>query len=283
MLSNRFSISGAYRYSGKRLVERNMHEIIAYVSFGCVATVGANMLSDFVFSALITLSAAWQCLGFILLHLQVRRRTDVLSISLRSLRLYALSLGCRLYSTLQYNGYLPVDRTGDWAYQFIETIELVVVLYLIHRIKREHAQSCLTGVDTCNVSVMLVGCLVLALTVHPHLNNFVVPDVLWTMALYVETVAMVPQLFLLTKLGGEVDSLLGHYIACIFASRLLIMRFWVTCYEELQPKHSAFNLPGIGVIGTQILQVVLFADFMYLYLKSWRNNTKLILPTLHAL
>lgn len=276
--------NGVYRprQSGKKIVERNMHEIIAYVVFGCLATLGANMLSDLVFSALITLSAAWQCLGFVLLHLQVRRRSDVLNISLRSLWLYALSLTCRLYSTLQYNGYLPVDRTGDWVYQLIETVELLVVLYLIHRVMREHKQSCLTGVDTCNVNVLLVGCLVLALTVHPHLNNFVVPDVLWTMALYVETVAMVPQLFLLTKLGGEVDSLLGHYIACIFASRVLIMRFWTTCYEELQPKDSAFNLPGVGVIGTQILQVVLFADFMYLYLKSHRNNTKLVLPTLHA-
>ena len=64
------------------------------------------------------------------------------------------------------------------------------------------------------VDVFAFGVL-LGLVVHPSCCSNAVADILWTTALYVETVAMVPQLFLLTKLGGEVDSLQGHYIACI--------------------------------------------------------------------
>jgi len=268
--------------SGK-IASRNADEIILYAIFAVVAIICARMLSDLLFSALVTFSAAFTALGFALLLKQVQRRKGVLSISLRSLYLYAIALGCRLYSTLQYNGYLPVDRSGDWLYQLIETVAFVSVVVLIIQVKKIHTESCLVGVDTCNAAVLLFACLIIALAVHPRLNNSMLPDVLWTLALYVETVAMVPQLFLLTKLGGEVDSLQGHYIACMFLARLLMMRFWITCYEELRPKHAEYNLPGFGVVGSQLLQVVLFADFMHLYLKSMRTNAKLILPVSYSI
>lgn len=269
--------------SSGKIASRNAEEIILYIIFGIVASICARMLSDLLFSALVTFSAAFTALGFGLLLKQVQRRKGVLSISLRSLYLYAVALACRLYSTLQYNGYLPVDRSGDWLYQFIELVALACAVILIMRVKKIHNESCLVGVDTCNAVVLFVACLLIAIAVHPKLNNSTLPDVLWTLALYVETVAMVPQLFLLTKLGGEVDSLQGHYIACMFIARLLMMRFWVTCYEELRPKNAEYNLPGLGVIGSQLLQVVLFADFMHLYVKSLRTNAKLILPVTYSI
>jgi len=268
--------------SGK-IASQNADEIILYVIFGVVATICARMLSDLLFSALVTFSAGFTALGLALLLKQVQRRKAVLSVSLRSLYLYAIALACRLYSTLQYNGYLPVDRSGDWLYQLIELSALAFALILIVQVKKIHNESCLVGVDTCNAVVLFVACLIIAIAVHPRLNNSTIPDVLWTLALYVETVAMVPQLFLLTKLGGEVDSLQGHYIACMFLARLLMMRFWVTCYEELRPKNAEYNLPGLGVIGSQLLQVVLFADFMHLYVKSWRSNSRLILPVTYSI
>jgi hypothetical protein len=268
--------------SGK-IASRNADEIILYGIFAVIVTICARMLSDLLFSALVTFSAAFTALGFALLLKQVQRRKGVLSVSLRSLYLYAIALGCRLYSTLQYNGYLPVDRSGDWLYQLIETAALVCAVVLIIKVKKLHDESCLVGVDTCNAAVLFVACFLIAIAVHPRLNNSTIPDVLWTLALYVETVAMVPQLFLLTKLGGEVDSLQGHYIACMFMARLAMMRFWVTCYEELRPKHAEYNLPGLGVIGSQLLQVVLFADFMHLYFKSLRTNAKLILPVTYSI
>ncbi len=46
------------------------------------------------------------------------------------------------------------------------------------------------------------------------------PDMAWTCALYLEAFAMVPQLYLLAKKGGEVDSLSTHYIACVFVTTI---------------------------------------------------------------
>jgi hypothetical protein len=276
------ALQSFFRKSGK-VASSNAEEILVYFAFAILATAGARALSDLIFSALVTLSAAVAALGFVLLYLQVERRKQVMSVSVNSLYLYAGTLACRLYTTLQYNGYLPIDRSGDWLYQAIETGSLCLTVLLIIRVKRAQSEAGVVGVDNCSAAVLFVFGALLGMLIHPSLCSNRIADSMWTTALYVETVAMVPQLYLLTKLGGEVDSLQGHYIACMFVSRLLMMRFWITCYQELKPQAATYNLPGIGVIGSQLLQVAIFADFMYLYAKSWRTNVKLILPVSYSI
>jgi len=263
---------------GKKAVQRNCDEGLCYLIFAVIITAAAQLFSDRIFSAIITLSASIQCLGFILLRLKVRKQRGVQGISEKSLQLYAVALSCRLYSTLLYNGYLPDDRSGDWLYQSIDLVSLAVVCSLIHAVKTKHNQSYNFEADTCSVKWVLLVVVVLSFFVHPRLNNRRIPDVAWTCALYIETVAMVPQLWMLTKLGGDVESLASHYIACIFTARVLMMCFWLHAYDELRPRGSDFNLPGLGVMGTQLLQIVIFADFMWYYVRSIRTNMKLVLP-----
>merc|ERR1719424_508306 len=69
------------------------------------------------------------------------------------------------------------------------------------------------------------------------------------MGFYVETVAMLPQLYLLQKNGGEVDSLHGHYIASTVASRLVAIWFWMEVYVEFMPQNAEYNVPGSMVIA----------------------------------
>ena len=46
---------------------------LRYLAFAILASVGARVLSDLIFSALVTLSAAVAALGFVLLYLQVKQ------------------------------------------------------------------------------------------------------------------------------------------------------------------------------------------------------------------
>jgi len=262
-----------------KAIKNNVDEGLVYGVFSVILFFGAKFLTDFTFSALITLAAAVQCLGFCLLRLQIRKQRGAQGISSRALQLYVVMYGCRLFSTLQYNGYLPVDRTGDWVYQLTDLAALIVVVSILVSVHSQCEKSYEREMDTCNINMFLAGCFVLAYMVHPHLNNRKIPDMAWTAALYLESIAMVPQLFLLMKKGGEVDNLSSHYIACVFVSRCLMLSFWGNSYVELKPKGSEFNFPGYGVIGAQLLQVVIFGDFMWLYVKHVRTRTKLVLPT----
>lgn len=262
-----------------RPVKSHSDEMMIYAMFTTLAVFSAKFFSDGQFSALITLSAAMQCLGFALLRLRMSKQRSAIGVSSRSLQLFALMYISRLFSTMQYNGYLPVDRSGDWFYQSIEIASLMLCLSILNAVHTTHERSYEKSMDTCVIHCFIIGAFIVSWFVHPHLNNRMLPDVSWTNALYLESLAMVPQLWMLSKKGGEVDSLAGHYIACVFVSRILMLTFWYNSYVELQPRGSEFNLPGLGVMGAQILQVVLFADFMYYYVQAHRTNSKLVLPS----
>jgi len=264
-------------YNSKQ-VKDNGDEALVYGAFACVLLFAGKFLTDWKFSAVITLSAAVQCLGFCLLRLKIRQQHGAQGISSRSLQLFAVMYVCRLFSTLQFNGYLPVDRTGDWVYQTCEVCALAVIVSVLASVHSQHEGSYEKENDTCAIMPFLIGCVFLSTLVHPSLNNRRIPDIAWTAALYLESIAMVPQLFLMTKKGGEVESLASHYVACVFVSRILMMSFWINSYAELKPKGSDFNWPGYGVMGAQALQVVLFADFMWYYVKGLRANARMVLP-----
>jgi len=265
--------------SRSKAVRNNFEEWMVYTIFAVIVWFGAKFFTDHIFSAMLTLSAAVQCLGFVLLRMKVRKQRNVSGISSRALQLYVVMYLARLNSTLRYNGYLPVDRSGDWVYQACDVAALAVVLSLLFDIHKTHVQSYENDKDSCDVFGFLITAFVLAILVHPELNNNKVPDVTWTFALYVESIAMVPQLYMMTKTGGEVETLASHYIACIFFARVLMLSFWWSSYVELQPKESEYNFPGYVVIGAQLMQVVIFGDFMWLYFRHIYTQRRLVLPT----
>merc|ERR1719149_290537 len=247
------------------------------MTFIAIALCVSKFASDRTFSGLITLAAAVQCLGFLLLRMKVRKK-GAAGISSRSLQLFAVMYVMRLFSTLQYNGYLPVDRSGDWVYQAIDVIALVVVVSLLHLMHSSKSQSYEAELDTCSIHWILLASSVIAYFIHPSLNNRQIPDIAWTMSLYLEALAMIPQLMMFAKKGGEVESLASHYVACVFMSRCMMLTFWANSFHELHRRGDTYNLPGYGVIGAQILQVILFADFMYYYVKGVCTDARLVLP-----
>lgn len=266
------------KVKNNKKVKENGDEALVYSAFVLVLVFAGKFLTDFKFSAVITLGAAVQCLGFCLLRLKIRQQRGAMGISSRTLQMFAVMYVCRLFSTMQYNGYLPVDRTGDWVYQACEFTALVVCISVLASVHSQHESTYEKENDTCAIWPFVIGCFVLSFLVHPSLNNRRIPDMAWTAALYLESVAMVPQLYMMSKKGGEVETLASHYIACVFVSRLLMMSFWMNSYPELKPKGADFNLPGFGVMGAQALQVVLFGDFMWYYVKGIRTSSKMVLP-----
>ncbi len=56
---------------------------------------------------------------------------------------------------------------------------------------------------------------------HPNLNNYFLADVAWTFSLYIEAVAVLPQLHMFQKKGGEIEPFTSHWVFSIGAARLL--------------------------------------------------------------
>ena len=104
---------------------------------------------------------------------------------------------------------------------------------------------------------MLVPCLVLALLrilFDPYLDFI---EVMWTFSIYLEAVAIVPQLWMLNK-TGECESITLHYIFLLGLYRALYIANWV--YKHF----NADNLEFIAVF-CGVVQTLIYCPFFYMY------------------
>jgi len=232
------------------------------------------------FSSVLTLGGGMQCLGFTLLNLMVRNRESVSGVSGRSLQMYVLVFIFRLSSTLNFNGYIPMDKTGDWLFQLSDISSLLIVLQLLRRVYRTNAETYQESLDSLPIAPLLPFALVFALFTYGDLNDNRVGDYIWMVGCTLDTVAMLPQLFLLSRVGGKVEGLAGHFVACIFVSRACTFAFWFYGYPEVAPLDGSFNHCGYAILLLHLAQLIMSGDFMYYYAKSIKTGQAMVLPEL---
>lgn len=103
-------------------------------------------------------------------------------------------------------------------------------------------------------------------------HEFSVTEVLWTFSIYLEAVAILPQLVLLQR-TKNVDTLTGNYVFLLGGYRALYLLNWI--YRFLtEPGYRQWIVWVSGAIQTAV-----YCDFFYYYLKSWHNNERLSLPS----
>jgi len=240
----------------------------AYLGAFAIVVLVYQSFHDLGFSTLLTLSVGIQCFAYTCLRLKVSQQKSVLGISGQTLILQALSYGLRLCSTTWLKGYIPVDGTGDWLYQMLDAFALLMGLQIIHCVFKSHRHTYQEEYDTFKVQFIALGCFVLAVLVHPDLNNRPVFDTLWTTALYIDVVAMMPQLAMMGKIGGEVEALTGHFVGATALSKFVNLVFWYHAFSELAPLDGSFNLSGWAIITAHIVQVLLLCDFLFYYVRA---------------
>merc|ERR1719183_3151057 len=276
-VSTSFHDGSAHAHDKTNAVDQKV--ILSYVVF-FVGTVTLYHALSAGFSSTLTLGAGFQCLGFILLGMQVQRQRVAAGVSGKMLMMYAATLCFRLSSTVWLNGYLPIDQTGDWAYQAIEVCSLGLVAYLMRCVFVTHRATSQENHDSLPLSVqnLVMGCFILAVVIHPNLDRRPLFDILWTTGCYLETLSMLPQLWMLSKIGGEVEALPSHFVVLSALSRVFSLIFWYRGFAELRPPNGGFNYPGYGVMGAHVAQLLLSCDFVFLYLKSF-SHKKMALPS----
>ncbi|XP_039139188.1 ER lumen protein-retaining receptor A-like [Dioscorea cayenensis subsp. rotundata] len=122
--------------------------------------------------------------------------------------------------------------------------------------------------DTFRHYFLVAASFVLALLFH---DSFTVREVFWAFSIYLEAVAILPQLVLLQR-SGNVDNLTGQYVFFLGAYRAFYILNWI--YRYFTEKHYSWWISWIA----GFVQTALYADFFYYYFISWKNNSKLQLP-----
>jgi len=247
---------------------------LVYAVFASIAVFTFYFLAEGEFSAVLTLSAVCECMAFCLLGVHVLSTGSVHGISAKSLQLEAIALACRLSSTTWLEGYLPNDVTGDYLYQIIDAVALVMVLWLLHHVLIVKRKTYDADDDCLSVTPFAVGSLVLAFFLHADLDDNPLFDTLWMCGLFVGAVAVVPQLWLMTRNRTNVPAMMGHFVAVMAISRLLSGAYMWHAHEEItsepwmKVKGKDFNHAGYAILAGHAVHLMLLADFAYYYVKN---------------
>lgn len=123
------------------------------------------------------------------------------------------------------------------------------------------------NLDTFRVPYLLSGAFALAI-IWPY--KYSPSEILWAFSIWLESVAILPQLFLLQR-TGEAETITVHYLAALGAYRALYIPNWIWRYW------AENHFDGISVIAG-LIQTVLYSDFFWIYYTKVMKGKKFTLP-----
>ncbi|KAJ4953639.1 hypothetical protein NE237_030471 [Protea cynaroides] len=201
-------------------------------------------------------------LSIVILLLKIRKMKSCAGISLKTQELYVIVFLAR-YLDL-FTRYFSLYNT-IMKLVFIGTSIIIVWYMRYHKVVK---QTYSKDQDTFQHYFLVPPCFLLAFLIH---RAFTVIEVLWTFSIYLEAVAILPQLVLLQR-SRNIDNLTGNYVFLLGAYRALYLVNWV--YRFVTENHHVRWIPWLS----GLVQTALYADFFFYYIKSWKNNEKLQLP-----
>jgi len=257
-------------------------ELATWAAFGFVTIQLAYLFSDLSFSAIATLASGFQILSYALIILKIHATATVNSLSQQTFILTMSALFLRLISTTQFNGYLPVDRSGDWLIQTCDALSFIAVALAVYLSKSRYHQTIPKDQDKLLAVYLGPVAFVLAPFLKANLNHNWLADNCWMTSLMLETVANMPQVVLLSQQDEEVEGLTGHYLAAQGISKILNLCFWASSYKELIVAGSSAWSSG-SIVAAYGIQVLVLGDFLYYYFKSMSSNTRIVINDMDLL
>jgi len=121
--------------------------------------------------------------------------------------------------------------------------------------------------DTFRIEFLLAPVALLAVLLN---HEFSTMEILWTFSIYLESVAILPQLFMISK-TGEAETITSHYLFALGSYRALYILNWIYRYH-----FEGFY--DIIAIVAGIVQTVLYCDFFYLYVTKVMQGKTMTLP-----
>ncbi|XP_026725310.1 ER lumen protein-retaining receptor [Trichoplusia ni] len=198
-------------------------------------------------------------LAIIILLLKIWKTRSCAGISGKSQILFSVVYTARYLDLL--TNYISAYNTFMKMVFIMASYATVYLMYVKFKATYDHNH------DTFRIEFLLIPSLVMALLIN---HEFSVMEVLWTFSIYLESVAILPQLFLVSK-TGEAESITSHYLFALGSYRALYLLNWV--YRYVVEDHYEL----IAIISG-VVQTVLYCDFFYLYITKVLKGKKLQLP-----
>lgn len=167
-----------------------------------------------------------------------------------------------------------VSRYLDLFFRFVSVYNSVMKLffigssvYILYLMKYKYRPTHDPSIDTFKVEYLVGPCFLFALIFN---YQFIFSEILWSFSIWLEAVAILPQLFMLQR-TGEAETITTHYLAALGAYRALYIPNWIYRY-------FAEGVVDPIAVTAGIVQTGLYLDFFYVYFTKVLQGQKFELP-----
>jgi len=185
-------------------------------------------------SILLTCGAAMQLLAFGLLFVAPRRSCPDQTLPRAPadfMILMAVCLSIRVIIEMKWNGYLPIDRTGDGCIQIIEGLSLLICVYNIGQVD-------ISKPEAMRALKMLAGSFAFGQLCYGELDGTPMPDKAFAASVYMELCGWVCMYRFVSGRGR--DAVNSMFLPPTFVQGMCRAYFWYMAAPETtirQPVH----------------------------------------------
>lgn len=197
--------------------------------------------------------------AIIILLLKIWTTRSCAGISGKSQVLFALTFVARYLDIV--TNYVSVYNTVMKVIYLGASFATLYLMYMKFKATYDHNH------DTFRLEFLIIPAALLALIIN-HEFSFI--EVMWTFSIYLESVAILPQLFMVSK-TGEAETITSHYLFMLGSYRALYIVNWIYRYYTEGFYDIIATIAGI-------IQTILYCDFFYLYITKVLKGKRLQLP-----
>lgn len=219
------------------------------------------------------MEAISEAFGLLYLRRKIGSTCSVSGISGMTIIMYVLVYSLRCVVFIPYG--FRKEELDNWAVWVLVCTSLVIVLDVFRSVFRTHRKTYQDDLDVLNIKYLVPICLVLALVMHPqfHVRLLMGPiyTYIWTACLYLDVLALMPQVVMMGKSGGKIESPICHFVAATAVSRMVDIWFWFYNFDSVGPpdlQRGDINFSACLIVALHVLHLLLVADFMYYYVKA---------------
>jgi len=209
-----------------------------------------------------------EILGLSMLRRKIRLQNSVKGISGMTFLMYAATYAVRI----------GLSAPPNWSFEWkdvdpdvtLGAISLLLVLDIVKSIFLTHRSTYQEDIDVLKAWYIIPACWTVGILVRPHFAQWSwVFGYCWSSCLYMDVLALMPQVVMMSRSGGTVEAPIANFVAATTVSR---------CGDLL---HSLIYLGSVRVhepfsywmaVSVQMVHILLVADFMYYYLKARAAN-----------
>ena len=194
-------------------------------------------------------------LSFVIIIYKIIKDKSCKGVSAKTFEIYLLVFCCRyldlfMYYISFYNTSMKILFIGASAF----------ILYLMRINKVFSVSYDRKGEDTFPHFYLIPFALIMTFMIHKDWSWW---GLMWSFSLWLESVAVFPQITIIARTNG-IFAYTAHYLAALGSYRFFYIILWIYRYIKFK------TLSWVSICSG-VLQVLLYIDFFYLYIKNLKQ------------